>query len=96
MGQKSDMEKAFGNKIRLLPKQLSDLNSATKYEGRIIIQESDDKIAPSLLTPCLSSYPCPMTLTLYSPFIFFMLPSVTTSASFTLLYLFTAHFANHL
>jgi hypothetical protein len=33
------MEKAFGNKIRLLPKQLSDLNSATKYEGRIIIQE---------------------------------------------------------
>jgi hypothetical protein len=28
---------------------------------------------------------CPMTLTLYSPFIFFMLPSVTTSASFTLL-----------
>jgi hypothetical protein len=29
MGQKSDMEKAFGNKIRLLPKQLSDLNPAT-------------------------------------------------------------------
>jgi hypothetical protein len=33
------------HKRRLLPKQLSDLNSATKYEGRIIIQESDDKIA---------------------------------------------------
>jgi hypothetical protein len=32
-----------------------------------------------------ASYPCPMTLTLYSPFIFFMFPSVTTSASFTLL-----------
>jgi hypothetical protein len=45
MGQKSDMEKAFGNKIRLLPKRLSDLNSATKYESRIIIQESDDEIA---------------------------------------------------
>jgi hypothetical protein len=39
------MEKAFGNKISLLPKYLSDLNPATKYEGRIIIQESDDKIA---------------------------------------------------
>jgi hypothetical protein len=45
MGQKSDMEKAFGNKIRLLPKRLSDLNSATKYESRIIIQESDGEIA---------------------------------------------------
>jgi hypothetical protein len=45
VGQKPDMEKAFGNKISLLPKYLSDLNPATKYEGRIIIQESDDKIA---------------------------------------------------
>jgi hypothetical protein len=35
VGQKPDMEKAFGNKISLLPKYLSDLNPATKYEGRI-------------------------------------------------------------
>jgi hypothetical protein len=43
VGQKTAMKNMFGNKISLLEKNLLDLHSATKYESRIIIQESDDE-----------------------------------------------------
>jgi hypothetical protein len=42
-------------------------------------------LPPSLLTPLSSSYPCPMMLTLYSPFISLMSPLAMTSSPFTLL-----------
>jgi hypothetical protein len=45
VGQKTAMEKLFGDKISLLPKSLLDLDPPTKYESHIVIQESDDKIA---------------------------------------------------
>jgi hypothetical protein len=45
IGQKTAMEKLFGDKISLLPKSLLDLDPPTKYESHIVIQKSDDEIA---------------------------------------------------
>ncbi|CAC9988867.1 hypothetical protein, partial [uncultured Gammaproteobacteria bacterium] len=48
VGQKTPMEKLFGDKISLLPKSLSDLEPPTKYESHIVIRDSYDKAAATV------------------------------------------------
>jgi hypothetical protein len=56
VGQKTAMKNMFGNKISLLPKNLTDVSRPTKYESRIIIQESDDETTDTARKIIASNY----------------------------------------